>query len=126
MTADARLGAPGGARWRSIGPRRWDATGASTQRRVESGPFRRKQPPLWRYVDYISIVSAAGVSALGALMILSSTRGTNPDSYDLSTFRRQLVFIGMGVATMILVALIDYRKIRDWSWLPYVLVLVSL
>jgi rod shape determining protein RodA len=56
-------------------------------------------------------------------MILSSTRGTNPDAYDLSTFRRQLVFIGMGVATMILVSLVDYRRIRDWSWLPYIAVL---
>jgi rod shape determining protein RodA len=66
------------------------------------------------------------VSALGALMILSSTRGTDPDAYDLSYLRRQLLFIGIGVVGMVLVTLVDYRRLRDFAWLPYLGVVLVL
>ncbi|MGH9212958.1 MAG: rod shape-determining protein RodA [Acidimicrobiales bacterium] len=117
-----------GARWREIGGYRRvnGSRSPAPERRVESGPFRRKPPPVWRHADLLLILAAAGITALGVLMILSSTRGTDPDAYDLSFLRRQLVFVAMGVATMILVATVDYRRLRDWGWLPYVVVLAML
>jgi rod shape determining protein RodA len=77
-------------------------------------------------VDLVLLLCAAAVSVLGALMILSSTRGTNPDAYDLSFVRRQLLFIAIGVAGMVLVTLVDYRRLRDFGWLPYVGTMVLL
>lgn len=68
----------------------------------------------------VLLVCAGAVSALGALMILSSTRGTDPDLYDLSYLRKQVLFIAMGVVGMVLVTLVDYRRLRDFAWLPYV------
>jgi rod shape determining protein RodA len=118
-----------GARWREVDAhrrRRRLNGGGAPERRAETGPFRRKPPPVWRHADLLLLLAAAGISALGALMILSSTRGTDPDAYDLSYLRRQLVFIGMGFATMILVATVDYRRLRDWAWLPYGVVLFLL
>jgi rod shape determining protein RodA len=81
---------------------------------------------VWHHVDMLLVLSAGAISALGALMVLSSTRGTNPNTYDFSFLHRQLVFVAIGVAAMMLVALVDYRRIRDRVWLPYGAVVVSL
>ena len=116
----------GTAKWREIGPRRWSEGGGRTERRNESGPFRRKPPTLWRHVDLLLVLATIAISVLGALMILSSTRGTDPDAYDLTFLRRQAVFTGMGLATTVLVATVDYRRLRDWAWMPYVAVLLLL
>ena len=88
--------------------------------------FRPRVDPVWRHADMLLVLSAAAISALGALMVLSSTRGTDPDSYDFSFLRRQLVFVGIGMASMVLVALVDYRRIRDRVWLPYAAIVLAL
>jgi rod shape determining protein RodA len=92
-------------------------------RRRDEGLFRQRAPAAWRHVDLVLLVSAAAVSALGALMILSSTRGTDPDVWDTSYLRKQLLFLAMGVVGMVLVTLVDYRRLRDFAWLPYLLTL---
>ena len=112
-------------RWRDIGPRRW-ARQASRAERRDTSLFRRKVDPAWHHLDLMLLLCAMAISALGALMILSATRGTDPDAYDLSFLRRQLMFEGMGIAAMVLVALIDYRRWRDRAWLPYLAILVML
>jgi rod shape determining protein RodA len=131
-----RWGRPGrqnGKRWRDSGLGglgRWSPLSVpprlASDRRGETSVFRPRVDPVWRHVDMLLILSAAGISALGALMILSATRGTDPDAYDFSFLRRQLVFVGIGVASMVLVAMVDYRRIRDRVWLPYVVVILSL
>jgi rod shape determining protein RodA len=112
-------------RWRDIGPRRW-ARQASRAERRDTSLFRRKVDPAWHHLDLMLLLCAVAISALGALMILSATRGTDPDAYDLSFLRRQLMFEGMGIAAMVLVALVDYRRWRDRAWLPYLAILVML
>jgi rod shape determining protein RodA len=112
-------------RWRDFGPRRWARQAARADRR-DTSLFRRKVDPLWRHVDLMLLLCAVAISALGALMILSATRGTDPDAYDLSFLRRQLMFEGMGVAAMVLVAMVDYRRWRHRVGLPYVAILVML
>ena len=59
-------------------------------------------------------------------MVLSSTRGTDPDSYDTSFLGKQVLFIAIGVVGMVLVTLVDYRRMRDFAWLPYVVTTVLL
>jgi len=111
--------------WREPGPRRWEHA-ASRRERRDGGIFRERVESVWRHVDVLLLTSAAAISALGALMILSSTRGTNPEAYDLASLKRQVMFIMLGVVAMVLVAVIDYRRWRDRAWAPYLLLMVML
>ncbi|HEX6418021.1 MAG TPA: rod shape-determining protein RodA [Acidimicrobiales bacterium] len=95
-------------------------------RRREESLFRDRAPAAWKHVDLVLLSTAAAVSALGAMMVLSSTRGTDPDVYDTSFLRKQLLFIAIGVVSMVLVTLVDYRRLRDTAWLPYAAVMVLL
>ena len=88
-------------------------------RRREANLFGPTPSKAWRHVDLVLVLSAAAISALGALMILASTRGTDPDSYDSSFLRRQLLFLSLGAVGMVLVTLVDYRRLRDFAWFPY-------
>lgn len=92
-------------------------------RRRDESLFHKRAPAAWRHVDLVLLASACAVSVLGALMILSSTRGTDPDAYDTSFLGKQVLFIAIGVVGMVLVTLVDYRRLRDFSWLPYTLVM---
>ncbi|HEX6421924.1 MAG TPA: rod shape-determining protein RodA [Acidimicrobiales bacterium] len=95
-------------------------------RRREESLFRDRAPAAWKHVDLVLLATAAALSVLGAMMVLSSTRGTDPDVYDLSFLRKQVLFIVIGVIGMVLVTLVDYRRLRDTAWLPYVAVMVLL
>jgi rod shape determining protein RodA len=95
-------------------------------RRRDDSLFHPRAPAAWKHVDVVLLSCAAAVSALGALMILSATRGTDPSSYDLTFVRKQVLFIAMGVVGMVLVTFVDYRRLRDWAWLPYGVVLLLL
>jgi rod shape determining protein RodA len=96
------------------------------RRRSEETWFRDRAPAAWKHVDLVLVACVGAVSVLGALMILSSTRGTDPDSYDTSFLRKQVLFIVVGVICMVAVTLVDYRRLRDFAWLPYVGVLAAL
>jgi rod shape determining protein RodA len=104
-------------RERLVGPR------AERGRRRDEGLFHRRAPVAWKHVDLVLLAAAAAVSVLGSLMILSSTRGTDPEAYDTSFLGKQVLFIGIGVVGMVLVTLVDYRRLRDFAWLPYTLVM---
>jgi len=95
-------------------------------RRRDESLFRPRAPAAWKHVDLVLLGCSAAISALGALMILSSTRGTDPDVYDLSYLRKQMLFIAIGVVGMVLVTLVDYRRLRDFAWLPYVVAMALL
>jgi rod shape determining protein RodA len=96
------------------------------RRRGEDLLFHTRAPSAWKHVDLVLLGCAAAVSTLGALMILSSTRGTDPGAYDLSFLRKQVLFIAVGVVGMVLVTLVDYRRLRDLAWLPYGAVILML
>ena len=108
------------ARERALRP-----VGGRSRRRDESW-FRDRAPAAWKHVDVVLVSCVAAVTVLGALMILSSTRGTDPDAYDTSFLRKQVLFVAAGVVGMVLVTLVDYRRLRDFAWLPYVAALASL
>jgi rod shape determining protein RodA len=115
----------------------WDVGGISRRDRLPRTPtergrrrdeslFHPRAPAAWKHVDMVLLATAAAVSALGALMVLSSTRGTDPDVYDLDYLRKQVLYIAMGAVGMVLVTLVDYRRLRDFAWLPYLAVMVLL
>ena len=87
-------------------PRPGTHPGPRAPHRVVRGPGRRRDDSLFHHPGAGGVearrpravgLCVRAVSALGALMILSSTRGTDPDAYDLSFLRRQVLFIGIGV-----------------------------
>lgn len=103
-------------------------TARAERRRAERGDgvFRQRVTPAWRHVDLVLPAAVLAISILGVLMVLSSTRGTDPDSYDFSFMRRQAIYVGIGVVLMVLVTTFDYRRLRKVAWLPYVVVVLLL
>src|SRR5215467_14622923 len=74
---------------------------------------------MWRHADPVLLVLPLALSALGLLMIYSSSR-TRLKSQGLTQLyyvERQGLAIVLGVAAMAIVLLIDYRRLRD-LWLP--------
>ncbi|MGH9121331.1 MAG: rod shape-determining protein RodA [Acidimicrobiales bacterium] len=81
-------------------------------------------PPLlaaWRHVDAILVGAVVLISVFGALMVYTTTRsglhaaGRSP-YYDVD---KQLLFIGLGLVVMAVVASIDYHRLRDWAPVLY-------
>jgi rod shape determining protein RodA len=101
----------------------------STRTRVAPGALGRtsRNPAApWRHVDLVLIGAVAAVSALGALMIFSSTRGRDPSDFDTGFLAKQLLFLGIGVVVMVGVAAIDYRRYREVAPIAYGAVLFTL
>jgi rod shape determining protein RodA len=80
----------------------------------------------WRHVDVVLLGCIAAVGALGCLMIFSSTRGRNPADFDTSYVAKQLLFMGIGAGVMVLVALVDYRRYREFALVGYGLIILML
>jgi rod shape determining protein RodA len=92
-----------------------------------SAPRRRsasEASPL-QHIDVLLLVLPFLISAIGLLMIYSSTRsrlernGVDP----LYFVQRQALAIGLGVVAMVIMIAIDYRKLRDLWALVYLAVL---
>jgi rod shape determining protein RodA len=79
---------------------------------------RRDLSAPWRHVDPILLVCTLAIAGLGTLMVFSATKGSG-DSADLSYVKRQVLFMVIGIAVMLAVSLIDYRKYRDWVLFLY-------
>jgi rod shape determining protein RodA len=77
----------------------------------------------WRHLDYALVGCLAAVSAIGTLMVYSSTRGPGPDSYDSSYLKKQATFVAIGFVAMVITSLVDYRRVRDYAPLAYVAVI---
>jgi rod shape determining protein RodA len=84
----------------------------------------------WRHVDLVLLASVLCLSAIGLLMVYSSTRqkqiaaGLDPRNY----LKRQALFLGIGVGIMLLTLLVDYRALRDVApvlWVGTVVVLLA-
>ncbi len=81
---------------------------------LRSANVRRGGSP-WRHVDPLLLAAIAGISAIGLLMIYSSTRqGQVAAGLDPGYFvKRQALFVVVGVVVMLVVALVDYQLLRD-------------
>jgi rod shape determining protein RodA len=84
--------------------------GATTSRRGEyAAP--------WRHVDVSLIAAVLSIAGIGVVMVYSATnrklaaQGIDPKFY----IKRQVLFVLLGVAAMILTATVDYRKYRDFA-----------
>ncbi len=76
----------------------------------------------WRHVDLGLAAAVVFLASFGLLMIYSATRtrldeaGIDPQYY----LQRQAMFVAVGIGVMVLTAIVDYRKIRDFAPVIYV------
>jgi rod shape determining protein RodA len=85
---------------------------------------RRNVPPF----DLILLVATMLVSVLGVVMVYTATRGSLlAQGDDPKTFlKKQGLFVVLGVVTMVVVALIDYRRLEPVATILYWLIVLSL
>ncbi|HEX3621165.1 MAG TPA: rod shape-determining protein RodA [Acidimicrobiales bacterium] len=82
----------------------------------------------WRHLDITLLVATLGVAGMGLLMVYSSTRpkqlsaGLDPGYF----LKRQAAYMAIGLVAMAVVALVDYRRIRDFMPILYGLALLTL
>jgi rod shape determining protein RodA len=93
-----------------------------------SGSATRNPAAAWRHVDLALVTAVIGMACFGVLMVYSASRdrlqasGIDPAFY----LKRQPVFVVIGVAVMAMVAAVDYRRMRDFAPVLYVLTLFVL
>ena len=79
-------------------------------------------------VDIVLAVTTVLVATIGAVMVYTATRGTllsaglDPRYY----LKRQVLFVFLGVAAMVVMAVIDYRRLEPLAMGIHVLVILSL
>jgi rod shape determining protein RodA len=93
-------------------PRRYQGS-----RRDPSSPFR--------HVDATLVVATAAIAAIGLLMVYSTTRNADGVSPTYFLFR-QAAFVAIGAVVMVVMAAIDYHKVRDVAPLVYAAALALL
>ncbi len=87
-----------------------------------SVPRRPVASPAWRHIDVLLIAATAAISALGVLMVYSTTRtplavaGDNPHS----TMKKQAIYAVVGVVAFVATALIDYKRYLSWAPALYI------
>ena len=87
------------------------------QRRGLGEPSRLEASPL-RHFDWLLIGAAFAITALGLVMIYSTTHNRIPgDPYYF--VKRQALFAAIGVVAMVVVLLIDYRRMRELAMVFY-------
>ena len=87
------------------------------QRAGATVPRRPVVSPAWRHVDVALVAATAAISALGVLMVYSTTRtplavaGDNPQS----TMKKQAIYAVVGVAAFLVTIFFDYRRYLSWA-----------
>ena len=85
---------------------------------------RRNVPPF----DLILVIATLLVSIIGVVMVYTATRGSLlAAGDDPKTFlKEQGFFVVLGIITMVVVALIDYRRLEPIANILYWLIVVAL
>ena len=77
---------------------------------------------LVRRLDWVLLVTVLALSLIGTLLVWSATRGADPRTY----FVKQMLAIVVGLILVLATSALDYRKLRSWAPLLYVLSLLGL
>ena len=82
----------------------------------------------FRHVDVVLLAAVAAITALGMLMIYSSTRARQASAgLDPGYFlKRQAMFVFVGVVVLVVLTLVDYQVLRDMAPAIYVVSIVTL
>jgi rod shape determining protein RodA len=88
----------------------------------------RKTPSAWRKLDWPLLISALMLSLLGALLVWSATQGrlegfeTDPQAY----LKKHLINLAIGIGLAVVVSRFDYRLLRAYTPILYVLSVIGL
>lgn len=87
-----------------------------------AGRFREERDPWWFVVDPLLILSVMAITAMGALLVYSATRGpaTELDPADTSFLIRQVFFAVVGASFGLFVALVKIERIRSLVSVAYI------
>ena len=90
--------------------------------RASGGRFREERDPWWFVVDPLLILSVMAITAMGALLVYSATRGpaTELDPADTSFLTRQVFFAVVGAGLGLFAALISIERIRSLVSVAYI------
>jgi len=91
------------------------ALGSLPSGRGRSG---RDLASLGRGLDVVLLGSVVALALIGVVMVYSATRGAEPP-YSTSFLMRQGFFVVIALAVMGAVALYDFRRLKDWAWVPF-------
>ena len=85
---------------------------------------RRSAPPF----DFVLVAATLLVSFVGVVMVYTATRGPLlAQGDDPKTFlKKQALFVVLGVITMVVLAVFDYRRLEPLALLLYWLIVLSL
>ncbi len=85
---------------------------------------RRNVPPF----DWILVLATMIVSTIGVVMVYTATRGSLlAQGEDPRTFlKKQGLFVVLGFVTMVVVAVVDYRRLEQLATLAYWLIVLAL
>ena len=86
------------------------------------GRFREERDPWWFVVDPLLILSVMAITAMGALLVYSATRGpaTELDPADTSFLTRQVFFAVVGASFGLFAALVNIERIRSLVSVAYI------
>ncbi len=86
------------------------------------GRFREERDPWWFVVDPLLILSVMAITAMGALLVYSATRGpaTELDQANTSFLTRQVFFAVVGAGLGLFAALINIERIRSLVSVAYI------
>jgi len=91
---------------------------ARAQSRRGLGERSRLEASPLRHFDWLLVGSCIAITALGLLMISSTTHQRIPgDPYYF--VKRQMLFAAIGIVVMVVVLCIDYRRMRDYAMVFY-------
>ena len=82
----------------------------------------------WFVLDPVLILSTVLITAMGAVLVYSATRGpaTELQPADTSFLQRQVVFAVLGLGVAAGAALIDVRRLRRWIPVTYLGLIILL
>jgi len=91
---------------------------ARAQQRRGLGERSRLEASPLRHFDWLLVGAVLALTGIGLVMIYSTTHLRIPgDPYYF--VKRQALFAGLGFAAMVVVLLIDYRRMRDYAMVFY-------
>jgi len=103
---------------------RWSGTRALTAAEGPKSALGRAfagSSPL-RRLDWVLLVTVLALSLIGTLLVWSATRGADPRTF----FVKQMLAIVVGLILVLATSLLDYRKLRLYAPVLYVLSLLGL
>jgi rod shape determining protein RodA len=88
----------------------------------------RNPASAWRHLDLTLLLSTLAIAGMGLLMVYSATRQKQESAgLDPAFFlKRQAVYLLLGLVAMAVVALVDYRHIRDYTPVLFGVIVVTL